>query len=54
MEHLEEQHHYDAREQPSWLPEYRLGHTILLVLLTGLAGWYAFYRAAAWLLALSG
>lgn len=49
MEHLGEQH-YEAGEQPAWLPEYRLGHTILLVLLTGVVGWYAVYRIAAWLI----
>jgi len=61
MEHLEDERQYAAQSQVtgddnrpplSWLPEYRLGHTLLLVVLTGIAGWYAFYRVAVWLLEL--
>jgi hypothetical protein len=54
MEQLEDERHYGVRPQFAWLPEYRLGHTLLLVLLTGIAGWYALYRVATWLLDLLG
>ena len=49
MEHLENEHHYVGRHRPFWLPAlpaFRLWHTILLVLVTGIAGWYAVYRVA--------
>ena len=50
MEHLEDERHYGARQAWSWLPEYRLGHTIILVVLTGIAGWYGIYRVATWII----
>jgi len=55
MEHLDDERQYGARHTLSWswLPEYRLGHTILLVLLSGIAGWYALYRIAMWLFGLA-
>ena len=50
MEHLEDERHYGARQESAWLPQYRLGHTVLLVVLSGIAGWYGIYRAATWLI----
>ena len=41
---------YDVRQRLSWIPEYRVWHTVLLVVLTGIAGWYAVYLAIVWLL----
>ena len=41
MEDLENEHQFGA-----------LWHTAVLVLLTGVAGWYVVYRAAIWLLEL--
>ena len=49
MEHLEDVSSYGARRRPPWLPEYRLWHTFLFVLVTGVAGWYGLYRAIIWL-----
>ena len=50
MEHLESERDYGARGRLDWLPEYRVWHTVLLILLTGVAGWYAVYRIILWLL----
>ena len=49
MVHLEDVHNYGARRRLSWAPEYRLWHTLVLVLVTGLTGWYGVYRAVVWL-----
>jgi hypothetical protein len=48
MQHFEAERGYHVRERPL-LPRYRLWHTLLLVIVTGIAGWYAAYRAFAWL-----
>ena len=50
MEQLESERDYGARQRLDWLPEYRVWHTVLLILLTGVAGWYAVYRIILWLL----
>ena len=52
MEHLEDERLYGDRREWAWLPTYRLGHTIILVILTGIAGWYGLYRVASWLIGL--
>ena len=52
MQHLGNGRDYSVRQQLSWLARYRLWHTVVLVFLTGMAGWYAVYMAVGWLLGL--